>query len=137
MDAGLHLIVRQIRRDGRSRLQYVGESCPYISTQSEAARSQVEDMAREESDVIGRLIQYLHRNHVSPPVLGAFPSGYTTSNFVTLQYLLPALVTEQGQAIAELEQSLTGLPESDARHRLWEYLEMKRRHLKALQAVAT
>jgi hypothetical protein len=131
----LHLIVRQIRRDGRSRLQYVGESFPYTPAQSAAARATVEELAREEREAIARLIQFMHRNHVSPPVIGAFPGGYTTSNFVALEHLLPILKSEQEHAIAELEQSLAALPESEVRRRLWEYLEMKRRHLKALQSI--
>jgi hypothetical protein len=133
---GLALIMRQIRRDGRSLLQYVCESFPYTPASAELAHAQVFELAREEQEALAGLVRFMHRHHVSPPVLGAFPSHYTTINFVSLDHLLPPLLKEQRFAVAELERDLAALPESDARHILWEYLELKRRHVHALEAGA-
>lgn len=131
------LIQRQIARDGRSLLQYVGESAPYTPARSEQAHVRIAELAREEQEAIGRLIRFLQRHHVSPPVLGAFPSHFTTINFVALDFLLPALLKEQKFAVTDLEHSLAALPESETRHLLWGYLEMKRRHLNAFEEMSS
>jgi hypothetical protein len=137
MDAtGMALIERQIRRDSRSLLQYVCESFPYTPASAELSHAQVFELAREEQEALARLVRFMHRHHVSPPVLGAFPSHFTTINFVSLEHLLPPLLKEQRFAVAELERALATLPESDARHVLWEYLELKRRHVQALEGGA-
>jgi hypothetical protein len=130
------LIQRQIARDGRSLLQYVGESAPYTPARSEQAHVRIADMAREEQEAIARLIRFLHHHHVSPPVLGSFPSHFTTINFVALDFLLPALLKEQKFAALDLERALAGLPESETRHLLWGYLEMKRQHLHAFEEMS-
>jgi hypothetical protein len=127
------LIERQIARDGRSLLQYVGESAPYTPARSEQAHVRIAEMAREEQEAIGRLIRFMQRHHVSPPVLGAFPSHFTTINFVALDFLLPALLKEQKFCVSDLERSLAALPEGETRRLLWDYLEMKRRHLHAFE----
>jgi hypothetical protein len=137
MDAtGSALIERQILRDSRALLQYVCESFPYTPASAEKAHALVFELAREEQEALARLIRFMHRYHVSPPVLGAFPSHYTTINFVSLDHLLRPLLKEQRFAVAELERALAALPESDARHILWQYLDLKRRHVQALESGA-
>jgi len=130
--AAQELIERQIRRDGRSLLQYVCESFPYTPISGEHALAQVNTLGREEQEAVARLVRFLHRQHVSPPILGSFPSQFTNINFVSLDHLLPGLLREQQAAVAELEHGLASLPDGEARHVLWEYLEMKRRHLQTL-----
>jgi len=134
--AGSALIERQILRDSRSLLQYVCESFPYTPASAEKAHALVFELAREEQEALARLVRFMHRHHVSPPVLGAFPSHYTTINFVSLDHLLLPLLKEQRFAVAELERALAALPESDARHILRQYLELKRRHVQALEGRA-
>jgi hypothetical protein len=89
-----HLIERQIVRDGRSLLQYVDEAYPYTPARAEQERRRIAELAKEEQAAVGRLIRFLHRHHVTPPLLGAFPSSFTTINFVSLEHLLPALQKE-------------------------------------------
>jgi hypothetical protein len=136
-ERGLFLIQQQIRRDGRSLLQYVGEAFPYAPVSAEATQRRVAELAREEQEAIGRLIRFLQRHHATPPVLGAFPSSFTTINFISLEHLLPALVKDQQRAVAELQHELGTLPDGEVRHLLWEYLEMKRKHLQVLEGVHT
>ena len=132
---GLVLIQQQIRRDERSLLQYVGEAFPYTPHTAEPARDKIAELAREEQEGVGRLIHFLQRHHQTPPLLGAFPSRFTTSNFVSLEHLLPELVRDEQHAAQELERELATLPEGEVRHLLWDYLTMKRRHLQVLQGV--
>ena len=126
------LIERQIRRDGRSLLQYVAESFPYTPASGEPAVAQVNALALEEQEAIAKLVRFLHRQHVSPPVLDSYPSQFTNINFVSLDHLLPGLLREQQTAVAELEHALAIYPDGEVRHLLWEYLHMKRRHLQTV-----
>jgi hypothetical protein len=132
---GIALIEQQIVEGGRSLLQYVVEAFPYRTAKGEPAWHRIETLAREQQEAVGRLIRYLHRHHVTPPLFGAFPSGFTTINFVALEHLLPALQKDQQLSIAALEKALAGLPESAERHLLWDHLQMKRRHLQTLQEI--
>ena len=129
-----HLIERQIVRDGRSLLQYVEEAFPYTPANAEEAHHRVDALAKDEQQAIGKLIRYLQKEHATPPLLGAFPSRFTTINFVSLGFMLPAIVQEQQRGIADLEKGLHQLPESEGRHVLWEYLESKRRRVQGLQS---
>jgi len=128
-----HLIERQILRDGRSLLEYVEEAFPYTPATAEERRHRIDGLARDEQQAVGTLIRFLQKEHVTPPLLAAFPSRYTTINFVSLDHLLPAVVEQQQQGVTELEKALHHLPESEGRHVLWEYLEAKRRRLQALE----
>jgi hypothetical protein len=132
---GLSIALEQVRRDGRSLLQYVDEAFPYTPAAAEPARHRLAELAREEQQAVGRLMRFLQRHHVTLPLLGAFPSNFTTINFVSLDHLLPVLVKDERHKIAELERRLASLPESELRRLLWEYLEMKRRHLHVLEEI--
>jgi hypothetical protein len=133
--AGLDVVKRQIVRDGRSLLQYVGEAFPYAPARAGKTRDRVEALAHEERDAVGRLIRFLQRHHDTPPVLGSFPTNFTTVNFVSLDHLLPALQKDQEHGIVALGRDIAALPAGEVRTLLSDYLEMKQRHLQALQEV--
>jgi hypothetical protein len=126
------LIGRQIVRDGRSLLHYIDEAFPYTPAQAEHRRARIHELAQGEQEAVGRLIRFLHRQHVTPPFLSAFPSNFTTSNFVSLDHVLPALNREQERGIAQLERDVAALPDGEGRQVLLGYLEEKRRRLQEL-----
>lgn len=132
---GLHLIHRQIIRDGRSLLQYVGEAFPYAPHQAEPGVHRLEALAREQHAAVGRLIRFLQRHHATPPLLGSFPSEFTSVNFVALAHLLPALQKDEQKGITELEQALAILPHGEVHDLLSEYLQTKRRTLETLNRI--
>jgi len=116
MDAtGLALVNGSCFGTSRALLQYVVESFPYTPASAEQAHALVFELAREGTGRAGPAGPV----HASPPRVaagsGAFPSHYTTINFVSLDHLLPPLLKEQRFAVAELERALAALPESDAR----------------------
>jgi hypothetical protein len=133
---GLEHISRQILRDGRSLLQYVSEAFPYAPAEAEPARHRLEALVQEERSAIGNLIRHLLRRHETPPFLAAFPTRFTTINFVSLGHILPALVKDQELSIADLEHTLAELHESDERRLLADLLDLKRRHLQELHEVS-
>jgi hypothetical protein len=132
---GLQLIARQIIRDGRSLLQYVGEAYPYAPHQAEPAVHRLMALAKDQNAAVGRLVRYLQRHHATPPLLGSFPTEFTSTNFVALMHLLPPLQKDEERGIAELERSLATLPIAEIHALLADYLQSKRRALETLNDI--
>jgi hypothetical protein len=126
-----------IRREGRSLLQYVSEAYPWAKSAGDTTPDKVRDLAREERDALGTLTKFLARRRHTVPYLGAFPMAFTTMNFVSLDYLLPRLVESARQSIAALERDRAALTDADAKPELDRLIELKRNHLKALEALTT
>jgi hypothetical protein len=131
----LQLIARQIIRDGRSLLRYVGEAYPYAPHKAEPAVQRLQALAAEQGAAVGRLVRFQQRHHATPPVLGSYPSDFTTTNFIALVHLLPALQKDEQKGIAELERSLATLPAGEVHDLLADYLQAKRRALAELDAL--
>jgi hypothetical protein len=132
---GLQLIARQIIRDGRSLLQYVGEAYPYAPHQAEPAVHRLMALAKDQSAAVGRLVRFLQRHHATPPLLGSFPTEFTSANFVALVHLLPALQKDEERGIADLEQLLATLPTGEVHALLADYLQSKRQALETLNEI--
>jgi hypothetical protein len=126
-----------IRREGRSLLQYVTEAFPWVQSAGDTTPEQVRTLAREDRDALSVLMKYLARQRHSVPYLGAFPMSFTTMNFVSLEYLLPRLTEEARRAVTTLESDRAALADAGAKAELDRFLDLKRRHLKALEALAT
>ena len=58
-------------------------------------------------------------------------------NFVSLDYLLPRLAADGRRAIAALERDRAALADAEAKAAGPQFLDLKRRHLKTLEALAT
>jgi hypothetical protein len=129
------LLETVIRREGRSLLQYVSESFPWTKAGADQALTQVRDLASEERDGVAALSKFLTRRRHTAPYLGPYPMGFTTMNFVSLEYLLPRLTEEQRKAVATLERDRAALTDAEAKAEVAKLIEMKRRHLKELEAL--
>jgi hypothetical protein len=126
-----------IRREGRSFLQYAGESFPWTTTGDHAAVEQLQQLVSEERDAAARLSRYLAKNRLTPPYLGAYPSYFTSYNYLSLDRLLPLLVDHQKRGIADLQADLSALQGAETRQQVQDILELKKRHLQLLEALAT
>jgi hypothetical protein len=124
-----------VRREGRSLLQYVAEAFPWTKSPGDPLVDQVRDLARQERDAVAALTKFLARRRHTVPYLGSFPMRFTTMNFVSLDYLVPRLVEDGRQAIAALERDRAALTDADGRAEADRLLDLKRRHLKALEAL--
>jgi hypothetical protein len=124
-----------IRREGRSLLQYVSEAYPWTGSPGDGTPDQVRELAREERDALAVLTKFLARRRHTVPYLGAFPMAFTTMNFVSLDYLLPRLVEDGRRSVAALERDRAALTDADAKTELDRLTDLKRRHLKALEAL--
>jgi rubrerythrin len=139
IDAPTYALLQDIiRREARSLLHYVAESYPWTAADEQADLDQLRQIIEEEQAAIGDLVQLLSRLHLAPPYLGTYPSHFTTINFVSLDHLTPQLVDFERETITALEKELPQVSDSEAQEEIRRLLDMKRRHLKALeQMVAT
>jgi hypothetical protein len=137
IDARSATVLQQIlRRESRSFLQYVGEAFPWTTANERGALDKLRRLLQEEGRALAVLGQFLLRQRYELPYLGTYPDAFTSMNFVSLDHLLPLLVDRQREGIAELERDLRSLHGSEARGHPERLLELKRRHLSDLEALA-
>jgi hypothetical protein len=126
-----------LRRESRSLLQYVSESYPWTKAEGHAASAALNAIAQAEAAALARLGRWLTKQRVPVMFSGAYPTHFTTTNFVSLQYLLPRLAGDQRQRIAAVEQVRASLPAGEAREQLETLLAMMKADLKQLEALQT
>jgi hypothetical protein len=124
-----------IRREGRSFLQYAGESFPWSTPEEKTKAAELKQLVCEEREGAASLSRYLVKHRLTPPYLGAYPSYFTSYNYLSLDRLLPLLVEHQKQGLAGLEADLTVLKDGDSHKQVEAIVTMKKRHLKALEAL--
>jgi hypothetical protein len=125
-----------IRREGRSLLQYSGESFPWTSVSDRDVVAKVQQLTDEERETLAVLARYLAKNRLAPPYLGAYPSYFTSYNFLALHRLLPLLIEHQKRGVEELQRDAAAL-NGETRQQVEPILEMKKRHLQTLEDLAT
>jgi hypothetical protein len=131
------LLQEVLRREGRSELMYVAEAYPWTAARGNAARATLQALIREEADALAALGRWLTRRRVPLPYLGAFPTGFTTINFLALDYLLPRLRDLQREAVARLERDAHAVTDPEARAQFDSLLTLKKRHLATLESLAS
>ncbi len=137
MDVGSQtLFVRLISMGSSSLLQYVSESFPWSADPAHAALNAVRAVAHEERDAVARFTRILQKKRLRQPLMGAYPSHFTTINFCALDYLLPRLIAEHEREIAEIETKLHAADDKEIHALAAGYLDMKRRHLQTLNDLA-
>jgi hypothetical protein len=124
-----------VRKEGRSLLQYVGESFPWTTAKNHHALPVLHEIIDEEQKATAAIVQYLVKNRVRPPYLGAYPMSFTTINYMALDFLLPLLKDFEKRRIAELEKSQILVVEEEPKHLVHSLIEMKKRHLTSLTSL--
>ena len=81
--------------------------------------------------------RFLSKNRLTPPYLGAYPSYFTSYNYLSLDTLLPLLVLHQRNSMAAMAKDLADLKDGASRKEVQQALAMKGRHLKALEELHT
>jgi predicted YcjX-like family ATPase len=136
MDAGSRdLFLRLIAQGSGSLLQYVSETSPWSPGAAHAMLDKVRALASEERGEVTRFTRWLQRKHERVPFFGSYPSHFTTTNFVSIDFLLPKLVTENTREIAEGERLVSQIGDEEVRTLAQTYVDMKKRHLEALQGL--
>jgi len=124
-----------LRREGRSLLQYLGDAVPWVQGGDKEHLCQLQGIVLEDREGNAVLGRFLMRHRIPPPYLGAYPMGFTTLNFLSLESLIPRLIEAQRRTIAVLESDLAQIPDPQPRGAMEGFLEIKRRHLKVLEAM--
>ncbi len=132
----LPVLQEMVRRESRSLLQYIHDSYPWTPADEQSALAQLRQFAEEERESAGALGRWLARNRQMVPNLGAYPSGFTTINYASLDYVLPRVAKHERDGLARLEQDLAAIKDADARALVAALIEKKRQHLAAVEALA-
>jgi hypothetical protein len=125
-----------VRRESRSLLQYVSEVYPWAAPEDEDKLPRLQKLMEEDRQGTAALSQYLYKQHCPPAYLGGFPHSFTGLGFISLAHVLPLLVEDQRRHIADLERDLAAVKGEGPRHQVQKLLDMKRRHLAALEELA-
>jgi hypothetical protein len=134
--ASQRLLQSLFLKENRSLLQYVSEADPWTAHKTQRTPELVRTLAREEQEALGKIARLLLKHHVLPAAPLNYPANFTTINFVALEHLLPFLVDYEEKCVKELEPRIGGLRDEQVRALVSDYLELKRRHLKALTETA-
>jgi hypothetical protein len=116
---------------------YVAAAYPWAAARGHAALDVLAALTREEAEALAALARWMTRRRVELPYLGVFPTGFTTINFLALDYLLPRLRDLQREAVARLERDAHAVTDPEARAQLDGLLALKRRHLATLESLAS
>lgn len=130
------LIQDVLRRESRSVLQYVGDAYPWTEAGKAQELDQLQAVIHEEQEAIGGLMRYLQRHRASTLPSGTYPVGFTTLNFVSLDYILKLLSSYEEQSIADLQAAEAEARDHEARHLLESFIALKRRHLGTLRTLS-
>jgi hypothetical protein len=136
IDARTRTLLQQtFRRESLSMLRYIGEAFPWTVAAGHPALERVAEIVAEDRAATEALGRFLFRRRIPPSFSGAYPSGFTTMNFLSLEYLLPRLVDTQRKAVADLECDVAAVTDADAKVELEKLLAVKRFHLQELEGL--
>jgi hypothetical protein len=124
------------RRERLSFLQYVRQVSAYAGPADRPVLERIRELGAVEAAALDGLAEYLDRNYITIPHVGAFPSPFTNYNFVAIRKLLPLLVEDETRGLAALEQDAAILPPGESRAWVEKLAQSKRMHLTELVKIA-
>jgi len=78
------LLQQTFRRESLSLLRYIGEAFPWTVAAGDGALKRVSEIVAEDRGATEALGRFLFRRRIPPSFSGAYPSGFTTMNFLSL-----------------------------------------------------
>jgi hypothetical protein len=128
------VLQEQIRRTGRSLLQYTLESFPWTrSGPDRETLARIHAMARAEQVQEKAIRRYLVKHRAAPPYLGAYPMHFTTMNFLAIPRLVELLQEHQQQDLNDLEMAAAKVRDPEGKALLIRLLEIKTENMNALK----
>jgi hypothetical protein len=124
-----------LRRESRCFLQYVHEAFPWAHGKGEPARATMLAAAAAEGAALAQLAKMLQRRHIMVPFFGAYPSAFTSYNYLSASSLLPKLIADQKRGLADLERDLPTVVDAEIREHLETYRDLKRKHIQELESL--
>ncbi|HMP01334.1 MAG TPA: hypothetical protein PKC45_02420 [Gemmatales bacterium] len=130
--ASLAQLYRLLEREQSTLLHYLSGAWPWSSQTERTMVDQVQAIADAEQAALQRLAAHLRRQRIVPP--GArFPMDFSHLHYIALSHLLPELVKESSDLLAELETATAS--DADLAELTGSFLELKRGNLAKLQAL--
>ena len=128
------VLQEQIRRTGRSLLQYTTESFPWTHNAKERdILRQIHLMAKAEEAQSRLIARFLIKHRQSPPYLGAYPMHFTTMNFLAIPRLLDLIIDHQQKDIEDIVMAAPQVRDAEAKELLDRLVEIKTAHLNTLK----
>ena len=132
----LAMVESVLQRLCRSMLQYLAEAFPWTNAADKDTLDQIRKLIEEEKEAAVALGQWYVRRTRSAPYTGFFPNFFSNINFVSLDHCLPMLAEHERRLVDELEGDLRELTDGESKAEVQKVLEMKKRHLKTVEALA-
>src|SRR5262249_30230458 len=88
-----------------------------------------------ENSLLFQLGGLMQKKHIPLPALGAFPTHFTSMNYVSLSFLIPRLIATERQTLTDLERDLPQVKDQQIHQVLGELLDSKRRHLAGFESL--
>lgn len=126
-----------VRRERASLLQYMPEAFPWVGVRDESTLARLMGMVAKEQEAVAGLVKWLQRRFIPLPPTHSFPSSFTSLNFVSVEFLVPRLLEQQRENRAALERDRQHIGDADLRAQVQAFIDLKTRHLQALEELAT
>lgn len=101
----LQQLHRVYLQEGRSLLQYVRFAKPYAVREERPRLVRLQEIVQSQGDILLQIGEQLRELRQPQSGFGNFPSEFTNYNYFDLRKLMPILVAEQTDRIAQLKQA--------------------------------
>ena len=110
----LEILNRVLRELSSSFLQYVGECWPWtaVGPNGQKLRTEVNQCVDRQRKSVESIAEYLAPRQARVE-FGKFSTEFTDLHFVSLQFLLKQLISDQTRLVEYLDRSVTLLPSGD------------------------
>jgi hypothetical protein len=125
-----------VRRESRSMLSYMADAYPWASQKQTPALDVIREVSSTVSAAVTALGRFLIKQRVTPPMLGAYPTYFTSCNFMAVDWLLPRLISSEKGLLQRLTADLKGTTNTEAKKQLADFAEVKMQALAKLEAIA-
>ncbi|QDT37183.1 hypothetical protein Pan189_15550 [Stratiformator vulcanicus] len=125
-----------LSRLGRSMLQYVAETDPWVPDEEESKKVHLLALAQRQRQDVDRLVELIFRRREIPD-FGYYPVDYTDLQYLALNTVFPRLIRDQHELLGAVEATNAALGSvSDGRPVLLEILSNESRILDELREIA-
>jgi len=133
INARLNQVLRSILR---GLLQYAGECWPWSANDEAGVQEAVRDMVADQQDEVHDLADLLQERSWLVD-FGKYPTEYTDLHFISLDYLLKQMVSEQKSLVENLESAIKDCAGDAEAVELLDVIKSRAAvHLKRLQELA-
>ena len=69
------------------------------------------------------------------PFFGAYPTSFTSYNYMSVASLKPRLIADEKLGLADLDRDIPNVVDADLRAHLESYSDLKSKHIRELEAL--